>query len=74
MDNVVTLPWPEGRAVPEVQDSDLAARIARGEVPFAELERRSAFASFGEWLHRQGFKVFKRSRAVAAPTEGTQDE
>lgn len=73
MTNVVSLKWPEGRAVPEVQDSDLAARIGRGEVPFAEIERMSAFASFSDWLERQGFKVLKRGR-VAPQTEGTRDE
>lgn len=74
MSNVVTLPWPEGREVPATPDADLAARIGRGEVPFEEIERMSAFASFRDWLNRQGFNVFKRGRVRLAPTEGTTDE
>lgn len=62
MSNVVPL-WREGRPPPKqapvVHDVDLAARIRRGEIEGREIEDRSRFDGFKDWLHRIGFATWR---------------
>lgn len=43
----------------ETVDTDLAARIRRGELSSADIEKRSAAAGFTDWLHRIGFVAWR---------------
>ena len=66
---------PEAMSSRDLTETDLAAAIRSGTVEISEIERRSAFDRFSEWLHWRGFQVLRHGKTLTKPdVAGSEDQ
>lgn len=65
---------PEALSSRDVAETDLAAAIRSGSVEIAEIERRSAFDRFSEWLHWRGFQVLRHGKTLTKSDDAGRED